>query len=89
MPLVGLIVFVLRKYYEKVSVDSWLFLRACVIDLVRVMSVFVSGRFQCGHVDCPEFFGANVPEPGCKRKYSPNSCCSSGVICGEYRFSLH
>lgn len=44
-------------------------------------------QFRCTHIDCPEFFQSFDYE-NCIRTYKPNSCCSSGKVCGEDKQKL-
>ncbi|XP_055534493.1 uncharacterized protein LOC129723979 [Wyeomyia smithii] len=44
-------------------------------------------QFRCVHVDCAEFFSA-INYDDCIRTYKPNSCCSSGTVCGKERKKL-
>lgn len=67
------------KYIEPgESVDKLLLKSSCI------GSAFCSsaGKFVHAHLDCAEFFGPPL-QPGCVRQYSPDSCCSTGTVCGE------
>uniref|UniRef100_A0A1S4H604 VWFC domain-containing protein n=1 Tax=Anopheles gambiae TaxID=7165 RepID=A0A1S4H604_ANOGA len=44
-------------------------------------------KFRCVHVDCAEFF-KRFDYDNCVRQYSPQSCCSTGTVCGEERKKL-
>ncbi|XP_001659089.2 uncharacterized protein LOC110678888 [Aedes aegypti] len=44
-------------------------------------------QFRCTHIDCAEFFHRFDYE-NCIRTYKPNSCCSSGSVCGDDKKKL-
>ncbi|XP_058831059.1 uncharacterized protein LOC131689784 [Topomyia yanbarensis] len=44
-------------------------------------------QFRCTHIDCAEFF-QQFDYDNCIRTYKPNSCCSSGKVCGKERNTL-
>ncbi|KAG5675687.1 hypothetical protein PVAND_005571 [Polypedilum vanderplanki] len=39
-------------------------------------------KFNCAHIDCPEFLDDELPE-NCIRQYKKGSCCSQSTVCGE------
>jgi len=45
----------------------------------------VATKFDCTHIDCPEFFGSPKLPAGkkCIRQYAPKGCCSTNTVCGE------
>lgn len=43
-------------------------------------------KFECTHIDCPEFFGGPSTEvrgKKCIRQYKPKGCCLSNTVCGK------
>lgn len=45
-----------------------------------------TAKFDCTHIDCPEFFGSPLTETRgkkCIRQYKSKSCCSSNTVCGK------
>jgi len=51
-----------------------------------------TAKWQCTHIDCPEFLGGGPRlQPGCKFSYKPDQCCASQneQICESNRDTLH
>lgn len=45
-----------------------------------------SAKFECAHIDCPEFFNGPKLVRGkkCIYQYEENSCCIHRTVCGEF-----
>lgn len=45
-----------------------------------------TAKFECAHIDCPEFFGVPPQVRGkkCINQYDMNSCCIDKTVCGEF-----
>lgn len=54
--------------------------RGCVCE--RALQPNQPARIECATVECPETYNNDL-EPGCRPTYSHDSCCATGMYCGE------